>query len=163
MKKKVIFVFLILVIFGTVQVFAQQDKGYIKPTFSFGVLSLNPENGSKETMPGFAMDVDFVSSLGLTFGMQIVFGWNDNIAITNFPFGGGYTYTADSWSVGGKWMAVPPIDGNSGGMGFDFNGTYYFYKDIGVTAGLSYFFSIGADDGEKWKIFGFKAGLSAKI
>ena len=83
MKKKIIFIVLVLVLIGSVSLFAQ-ERGYIKPTLG---ITLDTDNGN--IFSGF--HIDFVSAGGLTLGIQwghlMQFGIGYTIAFNNLSFG----------------------------------------------------------------------------
>jgi hypothetical protein len=77
-------------------VFAQDNQGYIKPTFGPG-FSTGKVQGYSATLTTLALDVDFVTTSGLTFGMQDAMAWNDEVGAEPFiAFGFGYTYAFNS-------------------------------------------------------------------
>jgi hypothetical protein len=153
MKKA--FLFLVLTVIITGSIFAQER--YIKPTLGFGFATAS-QDGYGETGMAISFDVDFVSSIGLTLGVQNLFMFSD-WGLNMHPFGAGYTYTADRWSVGGKLMWVPTsmVDG---GMGFDVNGTYWINEYIGVTGILDLYFGLAGNGGT---VFSMRVGVSTKF
>jgi hypothetical protein len=155
MRKLILFLTLTVIAAGSI--FAQQKQSYIKPTFSAG-FSTGKEEGHSETLTTLALDVDFVSPIGLTFGTQTAQAWNDDVPATPFiAFGLGYTYTAGKWSAGGKLLAVPFGDG---GLGIDGNGTWWFNEYLGVTGILDLYFSMSEID---WNLFSLRVGISGKF
>jgi hypothetical protein len=101
-----------------------------------------------------ALDIDFVHSTGLTFGLQNVMEWNNAGAELLTAFGVGYTYDAGLWCAGAKLMAVPY---ENGGMGIDVNGTYWFNESFGLTVIIDYAFSMGDSD---WSRLSARGGIS---
>jgi hypothetical protein len=154
MKKFVLF--LVLAVIAAGGIFAQES--YIKPTWGFGFASLSVSNYS-ETLAALSLDVDFVHSSGLTFGLQPIMVWNGDGTYPLTNFGLGYTYTAAVWSVGGKLMAIP-FELGGGGIGFDVNGTYWFKETLGITGLLDLGFGVGDID---WTLFSLRVGISAKF
>ena len=165
--KKTLLILVIFAVIGTGYLFANDDSGdgsgtgsgYIKPTYNLGFTTGNFE-GYSSTLTTLMLDVDFVMANGLTFGLQNAMSWESGVGLFNLTnFGIGYTYNADVWSAGVKVMSVPSeiLDG---GMGFDFNGTYWFTDDIGITGGMFIGFGLGYFD---WTFFSLRAGLSAKF
>jgi hypothetical protein len=155
MKKILLFLVLAVIIAGSV--FAQARKGYIKPTFGFGFATIS-QSGYSETGAAMSFDIDFVSSIGLTLGVQNLFTFSD-WGLNMHPFGAGYTYTADRWGVGGKFMVVPTslVDG---GIGFDVNGTYWFTEYIGITGILDLYLGMAGNGGT---VFSMRIGASTKF
>jgi len=106
-KGRLVLVLLVLMMVSISGVFAEEKQGYIKPTFSAGFATGKVE-GFSTTLTALALDADFVSPIGLTFGLQNIMAWNDDVGASPFiAFGLGYTYTASRWSAGGKLMAIP--------------------------------------------------------
>ena len=138
-------------------VFAQENSRHIKPTFGMGFFS-GSFGGSSETLLANFIDVDFVNSFGLTLGLQSAMAWNDNIAEMHTFFGVGFTHVAPQWSAGLKLMSAAMI--NTGGLGIDANGTWWFMDNLGLTAAMSYYFNIG---GISWNIFGLRLGISTRF
>jgi hypothetical protein len=155
-KKLVLCSVLALIVAGGI--FAQEKKGYIKPTFGIG-FSVYSANNNSETFSTSSLDVDFVNSLGITFGLQNLMAWNDDLTLGLPCFGVGYTYTANIWSAGAKLMAVP-LENDGGGIGFDFNGTYWFKDFIGLTGIMDIYFGLG---NVSWKIFSMRIAASIKV
>ena len=159
-------IFIFIMVIGTGYLFAGEESSessktssYIKPTYSVGFITGSFENESN-TFTNLMLDVDFVVAGGLTFGLQNAMSWKTGIGLFNLiNFGIGYTYNADGWSVGGKVMSIPN-EFLDGGMGFDFNGTYWVKDNIGITGGMSILFGLGMFD---WNFFGLRVGLSAKF
>jgi len=139
-------------------VFAQENNsGHIKPTLGVGFI-IGEFSGQSETLTGLNLDVDFVNSFGLTFGLQNTMAWNNDMAdVYNF-FGFGYTYVAPQWSAGAKIMYTAML--NTGAVGLDANGTWWFMEKMGLTATMNYFFSIGDID---WNFFGIRVGVSTRF
>ncbi|MDR1902905.1 MAG: hypothetical protein LBQ88_11565 [Treponema sp.] len=156
-KGKIVFVSLVLMLVCAAGTFAQERKGYIKPTFGLGFGSAS---GGGSSISGMAMsfDVDFVNSIGVTLGVQNIFLFSD-LGLNLHPFGAGYTYDADNWSVGGKLMAVPTslVDG---GFGFDVNGSYWFNENIGLTGIIDLYFGTAGNGGT---VFSLRVGVSTKF
>jgi hypothetical protein len=156
-KRKIVFVSLFFMMVLTMGVFAQSGKGYIKPTFGMGVASASAD-GHTESGMALSFDVDFVNSIGVTLGVQNIFLFSD-YGLNLHPFGAGYTYTADKWSVGGKLMCVPTA-AVDGGMGFDVNGTYWVNQYIGVTGIADLYFGMAGNGGV---VFSMRVGASMKF
>jgi hypothetical protein len=155
MKKLILF--LVLAVIAAGGVFAQEKQGYIKPTFSAGFSTGKVENFST-TLVSLALDVDFVSPLGLTFGTQSAQSWNGDVPASPFiSFGLGYTYTTSIWSAGGKLIAVPFGDG---GLGIDANGTWWFNKYLGLTGIMDLYFTMSSVN---WNLFSLRVGISSKF
>ena len=152
-KALILFAFVFVCISG---VFSQE--AYIKPTYSIGNISY-AFNDDGETLTAIGVDIDYVNSFGLTFGLQGFMVWNSNIAETFVPIGIGYTYTANAFSVGGKIMVLSHQ--NQGAIGADLNGTFMFNKSIGITGAVSYYQSIG--DTNDYSIFLLRLGISTRI
>ena len=136
MKKKIIFIVLVLVLIGSVNLFAQ-ERGYIKPTLG---ITLDTENGY--ILSGFY--IDFVSADGLTLGIQ----WG-NV----FQFGIGYTIAFNNLSFGVKLMVrniISSYYNSEFRFGINANGTWWMNDLFGVI-GIANFdtyqgnFSIGAE------------------
>jgi hypothetical protein len=157
-KGKIVFVSLVFMLAGSIGIFAQENGGYIKPTWSLGFVSATVE-GYSEALAAIALDVDFINSFGLTFGLQPIMAWNGDGTFGMTNLGIGYTYTADKWSAGGKLMAVP-FSEFGGGLGLDANGTYWFMEALGVTGILNLSFGLGDIN---WTIFSIRIGISAKF
>ena len=178
MKKPVLLLVLAVVVAGGV--FAQQARGggYVKPTFGFGFTSFKVEqqvnsgyppwwlwaqsttsSSEKQSLFAVSLDVDFVNAFGLTFGLQSVMAWDDDVAgvIDLYSFGVGYTFNASKWCAGAKLMAVPY---GAGGLGFDVNGTYWFNQHIGITGIGDFYFNLSGVD---WTIFSIRVGISARL
>jgi hypothetical protein len=155
MKKAVLFLVLAVIITGGVS--AQARKGYIKPTFGFGFATVS-QDGYRETGVAESFDIDFVSRIGLTLGVQNLFMFSD-WGLNMHPFGAGYTYTAKRWEAGGKFLVVPTsmVDG---GIGFDVNGTYWFTEYIGITGILDLYLGMAGNGGTA---FSMRGGLSLKF
>jgi len=165
--KKTLLIFAVIMLIGTGYLFANEESSegsragssYIKPTYNVGFTTGSFE-GESNTLTSLMLDVDFVISNGLTFGLQNAMSWKSGVGLYNLiNFGIGYTYNADGWSAGGKLMSVPN-EFLDGGMGFDFNGTYWFVENLGVTGGMNVFFGLGEFS---WTFFGLRVGLSAKL
>jgi hypothetical protein len=73
MKKLISFLVLVMIIAGSI--FAQEKKGYIKPTFGFGFGTAS--GGGDIAGIALSFDVDFVISIGITFGFQDLFIFSD--------------------------------------------------------------------------------------
>jgi hypothetical protein len=155
MKKKLV-LFSVLAVLTAGSIFTQES--YIKPTFGAG-FSVFSGGGNSETLTTLSFDVDFVTSLGLTFGLQNDGAWNDNQTTSLTAFGLGYTYNADKWSAGGKLMHVP-FESYGGGMGLDVNGTWWFKEYLGLTGIMDFYFGLG---NVEWKIFSMRVGISARF
>jgi hypothetical protein len=155
-KKLVLFSVFVLIIAGSI--FSQERKGYIKPTFSVGFSVVGADNYS-ETLPTLSLDLDFVNSFGITFGLQNLMAWNDNMTAGLPCFGVGYTYTANIWNAGAKLMAVP-FQEFGGGIGFDISGTYWLKDFIGLTGIMDIYFGLGEVN---WTMFSMRIGASIKI
>jgi hypothetical protein len=144
-----IFVFVALLVGG---LSAQEKRGYIKPTFALGFVTLTDFTGV-----ALSMDIDFVSRIGLTLGLQDVFAWNSDVGVANIiPVGIGYTYGREKWSVGGKLMGVPLELLETGGVGIDVNGTYWLKENLGFTGILDLYFPKDATT------FSLRVGVSFK-
>jgi len=162
MKKTVLLAVLAMVVAGSVFAQEQGEKtGYIKPTWGIGFSSVTVEYGGQSDTEGLfalSLDVDFVNAFGLTFGLQTLMAWNDDVPAESLAnFGLGYTYNANVWSIGGKLMAVPLMNG---GIGLDINGTYWFNRNIGITGIMDIYFTASDID---WVAFSMRAGVSAKF
>ena len=156
MDKKLGLFLLFLILISIGGLFAQNDYGYIKPTFSGGVSNFSCDDFT-DSLISLALDVDFVSISGLTFGFHSLQAWSGAIAPFSFvAFGIGYSLNVNRWSTGIKVMAVPFSDG---GIGFDANETLWFNEYIGLTAILNYYIGIGS----KWDMYSARLGISAKI
>jgi hypothetical protein len=156
--KRIVFLGFVFLMILSVSTFAQEKKGYIKPTFGLGFGLASQDNDSINGM-ALSFDVDFVSSIGLTFGIQDLFLFNSDLGYNLIPFGGGYTYSAEKWSVGGKIMAVP-TSSIDGGIGFDVNGTYWINQFIGVTGIMDLYFGMAGNGGT---VFSTRIGASTKF
>jgi len=180
--KKTLLIVLILMIVGTGVLSAQAGKNgsFIKPTWSFGfgfateiTFGESPEEGAlldpdeeygdegfSESFMGVGFDVDFVTSIGLTFGLQSLMVWNSgDMGVRPYnAFGIGYTYVTENWCAGAKFMTLP-FPG-SGGMGFDINGTYWILPNLGVTGISDIYFGLGDD---RVVFFALRFGVSAKF
>ena len=114
-------------------------NGYIKPTFGFGFASSDGESSA-----GGLFGVDFVHPIGLTLGLQHFAAFDAldfgiaKLGYTFTPIGVGYTYDAGIWSVTGKVMVISDIFGD--GLGFDVNGSYWIWNDLGLTGMFSLYF-----------------------
>jgi hypothetical protein len=156
MKKVVLGLVCALVLAGGL--YAQEnDSRHIKPTFGMGFISSEFASQS-ETLTATFLGVDFVNRFGLTFGLQTLMAWNNDMADIHTFYGAGYTFVAPQWSAGVKLMAAANM--NTGGLGLDANGTWWFMENLGLTASLNYFFSIGDID---WNTFGFWIGASTRF
>jgi len=176
MKKTVLLLVLAMIAAGSV--FAQEEQeaeqeavtpqaraektAYIKPTWGFGFSSLTLKgynnNSYTEGLFALALDVDFVTGIGLSFGVQTIMAWSNDIPATPLAnFGLGYTYTANVWSVGAKFMSVPLLNG---GLGFDINGTYWFNRHIGITGIMDIYFTASDVD---WSLFSMRLGISGRF
>jgi len=166
MKKAVLLAVFAAVVAGGV--FAQEQaggRGYIKPTFGLGFAAYRTEyrnqGSNTEGLFALSLDVDFVNTFGLTFGLQAVMAWSDDIPVLAMPvFGLGYTYSANVWCVGAKLMAVPLYNA---GLGFDINGTYWFSQNIGITGIMDIYFSVNDIDGYERSVFSMRVGLSTRF
>jgi hypothetical protein len=159
MKRKFVLLFLLgLTMVAGMGIFAQESTSYIKPTFGAGFSVLSGDLSS-ETFTTLALDVDFVTAIGLTFGLQTFGAWNDSMTSNLNAFGLGYTYNANIWSAGGKLMHIP-FELGGGGIGFDVNGTYWFKEYLGVTGIMDLYFGLGDIS---WTIFSMRVGISAKF
>jgi hypothetical protein len=149
------FVFCVLVAGKT---FSQENNGYTKPTFGAGVGIFSADENT-EILTIIAIDVDFVNSFGLTFGLQSAMAWNNYIAPVPLITGGiGYTYTTNKWSAGGKLMFTPS---EGGGMGGNINGTYWFIRNLGITGTIdNYFFGFSPIG---YNLFSVRIGISTKL
>ena len=137
--------------------FSQERQGYIKPTFSGGFSVVNIE-GHTETLTALALDVDFVSAIGLTFGLQTAMAWNNDVGGDLFAaFGLGWTFGDTLWSAGAKIMAVPFYDG---GIGINANGTWWFNENVGLSGILDLATNLGYID---WTLFSLRIGISTRI
>ena len=160
MKRKIVFILLVLMLFGSIGLFAQ-EWGYIKPTFGVVFAYSFDEYGNNTTFP-IGFDVDFVSAPGLTFGFQAFTLWKgDSYFWPVFASGIGYTHTDVNWSAGGKLMIVGDT-GGSRGLGISANATWYFNEFLGLTGifGFSYF-DIGMNN--PWSTVALCVGISTKI
>ena len=161
--KKIILFLVVLMIAGTVSVFAEDaDSGtpHIKPTFSFGFISAKEGKEDSETITALGLDVDFITGKGLTMGIQNILAWKKKVTMVNLNnFGLGYTYNAEKWSLGGKLMVIPN-EFLDGGMGFNIGFNYWVAPDFGLTALMDIGFSMGD---VKWSTFGLRFGISTKI
>jgi hypothetical protein len=134
---------------------AQEKEGYIKPTFGVGISFFE----SDVNFTTLSLDVDFIASSGLTFGLQTYGAWNNNIgtySLTAFVLG--YTYTASKWSAGGKLLHIP-FEELYGSIGFDVNGTLWVKEYFGLTGIMDVFYGLGPID---WRIYSIRIGISAK-
>ena len=161
--KKILALVLVLGLFFAGNVFAQQGKGYIMPTFGFGFGSMKPDQGKSADVSGFVGTFDFVSSYGLALGFQVINGVADfgsgggKMAGSFSSVGVGYTYDGGNWSLGGKFM-TSANDGDEKLLnGLNINGTYWIVPDIGITGMFDY---RGNSD---WKLNVFSVGVSLKI
>jgi len=154
--RKYLCVFLVLFFFVG-NLIAEENSSYIKPTFSFG-FAFTKISVYSEILTVLGLDVDFVTESGLTYGIQTIMLWNDKIgAELLIGFGLGYTYSASIFSAGGKVLAVPFA---YGGIGFDFNATYWFNNNIGLTGIIGFYTSMGSID---WSLFSLRIGISSKL
>ena len=71
--------------------------------------------------------------------------------------GAGYTYTANSWSVGIKLMAGFTLDILF--IGIDGNATYWFKNNIGITGAVTPLFSVPFEVG----FYPVKLGISMRF
>jgi hypothetical protein len=134
---------------------AQEYEGFIKPTFSGGLVARS-NAGKDDTLYGVGLDVDFVHSTGVTFALQNTGQWNDDTGLLPLTsFGAGYTYDGGLWCAGVKAMTVFY---GYGGMGINAGGTWWFTESLGLTALADYCFSMGSVD---WDIASIRVGISA--
>ena len=165
MKKRMFFVVLILVVLCTGSLFAQEKRGFIKPTFGFGLTREMAKGGGGQNFLNFFVDVDFVNSFGLTFGLQGNFlssmggMGGDGFPPTSFPsLGAGYTYDGGNFNVGAK-VVIFGI-GDFGGLGPDISATWFFHKAAGLTLDVAWIINFGDGGGS---ILFAKAGVSIRI
>lgn len=162
MKKRMLFVVLILVVLGTGSLFAQEKKGFVKPTFGLGLVREMAKGGGGQNLGNFFLDVDFVNSFGLTFGLQgnFLFNTGDNGSPpTSYPsIAAGYTYDGGNFNVSAK-VVIFGI-GEFGGLGPDIGVTWFFHKATGLTLDLAWIPNIGEGDGS---LLFAKAGVSLRI
>jgi hypothetical protein len=162
MNKKLLLLVLIVMAISVGTIPAQDYGGYIKPTFSMGVSTVEVENtlnSSSDSFTAVAFNVDFVNSFGLTFGLQDAMTWNDDVSAADLiTFGLGYTFEAGALSVGAKLMAVPSY--YKGGMGIDANATWWLGEYFGLTGIFDYFFNMGD---VKWSLLSMRFGISALL
>jgi hypothetical protein len=155
MNRKLLLLLLVLMAVSMGNISAQEYEGFIKPTWSAGLSMLN-EGGIDYTLTRLGLDIDFVHSTGITFGLQNTMAWNDDIGAALFAaFGMGYTYDAGMWCAGAKVMAVPY---EGGGIGINANGTWWFSESLGLTVIADYYLTMSDID---WKIVSIRAGISA--
>jgi len=159
MKKKLVFVFVILMVLGAGQVFAQQ--GFIQPTFGLGFATVGVD-GMPKNATGISIqaNVDFVDATGLTIGIKTLMAsisndWMDQEDI--FPaFGIGYTFNAGQFCVGAKFMlGYSYADGIDPGISA--NGTFWVTETIGITGLIDLFFP------ENASFFGIGVGVSLRL
>ena len=158
MNKKVFSLFfaLIFIIIGNIS--AQENRGYVKSTFSVGTTILDLTEDYSENLAALAFDVDFVNIYGLTVGLHTLQAFNINIPPFSFvSFGIGYTFSSSNLSIGGKIMAVPY---RNGGIGIDINGTYWINEYMGFTGIFNYYISLASI---KWNNLSARIGISCKI
>jgi hypothetical protein len=151
---------LLILVFGTLAaggLFAQDKSIYIRPTLSAGFGYVSVDGGGDDTGLATAFDVDFVNDFGLTLGVQSIIIGNSDGTLTGAPFGAGYTYDADKWCVGGKFMFVPGSFMSSWGAGFDISGTYWFRENLGVTGIVDLYFP------EDTTAISVRVGISYKL
>ena len=138
MTKKQFFIFIFMVI--TIwSIIAQEKIGYIKPTFSLGYSSFDIII-EKENLFTVGVDVDFVSKLGLTFGLKNITAFNSDHSLFIFPIGIGYTYD-DKFdyinendrrpSFGFKLIGVPYM--NKPAIGFDIHAVFWLSEKTGIS------------------------------
>ena len=137
MKKKLFLAVLIIVLLSvfTGNLFAQEDKGHIKPTFGIGY-------GIPVFLNVF-LDVDFVSPKGFTLGIQADMLVAGGPPLYYFPIGLGYTYDNGNFAVGGKLMlwGFAAIDG--GGLNIDITTTWWIKETFGLTAIVDFLIIFG--------------------
>jgi hypothetical protein len=139
-------------------VFAQEREGYIKPTFSAGYTNGEIGANSENHFGMLSLDTNFVSSIGLTLGLQTAMLWNPNDKTYQLiAFGIGYTYNADAWSAGATALASPF---NDGGLGLNIIGTWWLNNNLGVTGLFTNYFSFGDIN---WNLLSIRFGISMKI
>ena len=143
---------LVLVIGAVFTAGVSAQESYIKPTFDLGFMYVSGGGGAGYLATG--LSVDFVDSLGITYGLQAVLGLSSSPA-SYAAFGMGYTYNADVWCVGGKLMFA-----EVGAIGFDASGTYWFAQGFGVTGTMDFYFSLVSGGGV---LFSMRAGISRKF
>jgi hypothetical protein len=156
MKKLIVCFVLTMVIVGGV--LAQERQGYIKPTFGAGYANCEIGVNSENHFGMLSMDVNFVSSIGLTLGLQTAMLWNpDDEAHQLIAFGIGYIYNADDWSAGATALASPF---NDGGLGLNIIGTWWLNNNLGISGLFTNYFSFG-DIG--WNLLSIRFGISLKL
>jgi len=133
-------------------------RAYIKPMVSIGFSLLKIE-GNSNTLTTLGFDLDFISTIGLTLGLQNIIAWNTDITTSPFiSFGIGYTYeNRNNWSIGGKLMFSSFIDR---GIGLNINGTWWFDDNFGFI-GIMDLYSGFSDT--KWSNASIRIGISLKI
>jgi hypothetical protein len=131
----------ILISMGTV--FAQENEGFIRISYTHGIHIISPESPFASVNDfrykdrnGQTMEIDFVHSTGLTLGLSAMFLSADHGSYI-FPVMGyfGYTYDAEKWCAGIKGL----VTGKH--MGFNVNGTYWFYENMGFGVAFNVLFS----------------------
>ena len=149
MKTRLVVIYLFIFI-STGTLFAQQNKGFIRSSFSHGIhfiSSLSPYATSSEEFRykdrnGATMDIDFVHSSGFTMGLSAMFLSNDDGSFI-FPVISlaGYTYSTDKWCAGAKMLV------SAKHLGFNINGTYWlngkysFFDNMGFGVVFNMLFS----------------------
>ena len=161
MKGKIVFILLVLVLFGSVGLFAQ-EWGYIKPTFGVGVAYSFDDYENNTTFP-VVLDIDFVSAIGLAIEFQASTLWSgEYYFFPVFAGGVGYTHTDLNWSAGGKLMVVGQA--GSRGIGLCGNGTWWLNEFIGLTGIFNFsYFNFGINPGDQWSAVSLCIGVSTKI
>jgi hypothetical protein len=143
MKTRIILTisFFVLICTGTIS--AQQNKGFIRSTFSHGIHFISsqspyatPSDFRYKDRNGSTMEIDFVHSTGLTMGLSAMFLSNDQGSFI-FPVISvwGYTYDAGNWCTGVKMLVTAKH------LGFNINGTYWFIENMGIGIVFNMLFS----------------------
>ncbi|MCL2441498.1 MAG: hypothetical protein FWD14_07135 [Treponema sp.] len=107
--KKIALILVVLMFFSMGVLFAQENSGYIKPTYFYGV-GWEKFGESSTAFTTMGLDLDLVLGNGLTFGLSNTMAWNEHRAISQNLFGIGYTLVKEGWSVGGLITAGPYIN-----------------------------------------------------
>ena len=144
MKTKLLITILLFLLVSTGTLSAQQREGFIRSSFSHGIHFISSESPyatsssefSYKDRNGATMDIDFVHSTGFTMGLSAMFLSNDNGSFI-FPVisMAGYTYNADNWCAGAKMLVTAKH------LGFNLNGTYWFFENMGFGIVFNMLFS----------------------
>jgi len=163
MKKRLVFVILILVLLGVGTAIAQERQGHIRPSFSIGYFTGTGDFADGEGLNGIslAIGIDFVHSTGLT----LVFHSFHNNELQQYGehqsmnmIGIGYTHQADRWCAGANF--VVSLD-DTAFLGLNINGTHWFMDRMGVSGYLNLLTSV--EDETSGSVIAFGIGISLRF